>query len=168
MDILTITLAILIGMSCNDTTPNPGNMNESEQMDTEDSMSEVDSLAKIISVSITGIENEYTFSVGISSPDTGCDQYADWWEILSEDGILIYRRILGHSHVNEQPFIRSGGDVSITPDQKVIVRAHMNNAGNGLETYQGSVTEGFEMVTIESGFADHVESQEPQPGDCSF
>ena len=57
----------------------------------------------------------------VASPDTGCDQYANWWEVITEDGALIYRRILGHSHVNEQPFIRSGVGVVIDENQVVIV-----------------------------------------------
>ena len=75
---------------------------------------------RTVSVDVTGEENAYTFSIGILSPDTGCDQYADWWEIVSLDGDLIYRRILAHSHVNEQPFVRSGGPVAIHEELSLI------------------------------------------------
>ena len=51
--------------------------------------------ATIVSVASSGSNANYTFSVGISSPDTGCDQYANWWEVITEDGTLLYRRILG-------------------------------------------------------------------------
>jgi len=63
--------------------------------------------AKIISVEVSGVPDNYTFNVGVSSPDTGCDQYADWWEVITEEGELIHRRILAHSHVTEQPFVTS-------------------------------------------------------------
>lgn len=88
---------------------------------------DADSQAVVTAVSFTGTPDDYTFSVEISSPDTGCDQYADWWEVFDKEGELIYRRILGHSHVNEQPFTRSGGAVKIQEDTFVYIRAHMNN-----------------------------------------
>jgi len=84
-----------------------------------------DDQAAVIGVSITGAEQNYTFSVTIESPDTGCDQYADWWEVFTADGVLVYRRILGHSHVDEQPFTRSGGILAIGGDDFVYIRGLM-------------------------------------------
>ncbi len=55
-------------------------------------------LAEIVSVDFSGVEFNYTVNVGVLSPETGCNQYADWWELVSESGELIYRRILTHSH----------------------------------------------------------------------
>ncbi len=124
--------------------------------------------ADIVSVTAQGGAGAYTFSVGIKSPDTGCGQYADWWEVLSEDGKLLYRRILVHSHVNEQPFIRSGGPVAIGENEVVIVRGHMNTAGYGTKIYKGSVQGGFQEGQIAHDFAKDVEKQQPQPGDCAF
>ena len=124
--------------------------------------------ADIISVNATGSENSYTFSVGISSPDKGCKQYANWWEVLSTEGELVYRRILGHSHVNEQPFVRSGGKVKIEKDETVIVRAHMNNSGYGGVMFKGSVESGFEQIDADKTFATDVEMKAPQPDGCTF
>ena len=124
--------------------------------------------ATVVSVSTSGNENAYTFSVGVSSPDKGCNQYANWWEVLSENGELIYRRILGHSHVNEQPFTRSGGSVTITKDQVVIVRAHMNTSGYGIKTFKGSVASGFTAFETEQNFANDLATQSPLPSDCAF
>ncbi len=124
--------------------------------------------AEIVSVTQTGASGNYNFQVGILSPDTGCDQYADWWEILTEDGDLIYRRVLGHSHVNEQSFIRSGGPVNITANQTVIIRAHMNNLGYGTQSFIGSVQEGFSIHNTALGFASDVEDDSPQPAPCAF
>lgn len=45
---------------------------------------------------------------------------------MSTDGKLLYRRVLLHSHVDEQPFTRSGGPVPIQTDSVVWVRAHMD------------------------------------------
>ncbi len=81
--------------------------------------------AKVLSVKAQGKAQNYTFNVGISSPDTGCEQYANWWEVLNEEGKLLYRRILAHSHVKEQPFERSGGPVTVNDNEIVIIRAHV-------------------------------------------
>ena len=124
--------------------------------------------ANAIAVNVTGAENNYQFNVQVSSPDTGCEQYADWWEVLSEEGQLLYRRVLLHSHVNEQPFARSGGPVPVGSTTKVIVRAHMNIGGYGGAALRGSVSGGFETVQLESGFAAEVEALDPLPGDCAF
>jgi len=129
----------------------------------------IDSVAaNVLSVKVTGEAGEYQFNVEVSSPDTGCDQYADWWEILSEDGQLLYRRVLLHSHVDEQPFTRSGGQVPITQDTIVIIRAHMNTVGYGEQVLKGNVANGFEPVDLDAGFAKDVESQPPLPEDCAF
>ncbi|MEL6930719.1 MAG: hypothetical protein AAFO95_19105, partial [Cyanobacteria bacterium J06600_6] len=70
-----------------------------------------DKTAKILSVMATGTENKYDFVVTVSSPDTGCEAYANWWEVLTPEGELLYRRTLFHSHVDEQPFTRTGKKV---------------------------------------------------------
>jgi hypothetical protein len=125
-------------------------------------------VADVISVEVTGDLNAYRFSVGIASPDTGCDQYADWWEVLTEEEELVYRRILAHSHVDEQPFVRSGGPVAIGPDTVVLVRAHMHPGGYGGRVMKGTVQAGFEAVDLGSDFAAQVESEPPQPTGCAF
>ena len=112
--------------------------------------------------------DSHTFAVTISSPDTGCDQYADWWEVITPEGDLLYRRILAHSHVDEQPFERTGGPVNVAPDQTVIVRAHMHPSGYGPQAMQGSITDGFETVTLPINFALALAEEEPLPGDCAF
>jgi hypothetical protein len=125
-------------------------------------------LADVLSVAVSGDENAYRFSVEIQSPDTGCDQYADWWEVVSEDGELVYRRILAHSHVDEQPFTRSGGPVAINADLIVIVRAHMHPGGYGGTVFRGSVADGFEIIQLGSDFAESLSESEPLPSGCAF
>lgn len=122
--------------------------------------------ADVTAVDVRGHAGAYTFDVTVRSPDTGCEQYADWWEVVSPEGeALIYRRILAHSHVDEQPFTRSGGPVEIGPDSTVVVRAHMNEAGYGGQALRGSVAEGFQEVTLPEDFGDEVEEASP---DCRF
>ena len=123
---------------------------------------------EIQAIEITGQPSQYGFRVTVKSPDTGCDQYADWWEVITPEGELLYRRILLHSHVTEQPFTRSGSPVSISADQEVIVRGHMNNSGYSVFAMKGSVAEGFESVELEEEFAADLEEIEPLPEDCDF
>jgi len=124
--------------------------------------------ADVLSVKVTGSPNAYQLSVEVSSLDTGCEQYADWWEVLSEDGRLLYRRVLLHSHVDEQPFTRSGGPVPIASNSIVYVRAHMNTNGYGGSALKGTVEGGFDIVALEPNFAAEVESQQPLPEGCDF
>lgn len=124
--------------------------------------------AKIIAVECTGQANNYTLSVTIESPDTGCEQYADWWEVFYPDSTLIYRRILAHSHVTEQPFTRSGGIVDVGPEEFIYVRAHMNNLGYGTQVFSGNVRDGLVLNSLATSFAAELERQEPLPADCAF
>lgn len=126
------------------------------------------SYADVRSVRVTGEPGAYQFAVEIASPDTGCAQYADWWEVVSEDGILLYRRILLHSHVDEQPFTRSGGPVEVDERTVVYVRAHMSTSGYGGQVVRGTVRDGFEPAEAETGFGSGLERVPPQPEDCAF
>jgi hypothetical protein len=125
-------------------------------------------LANVILVDVTGSPNQYQFNVVISSPDTGCEQYADWWEVLDEDGNLIYRRILLHSHVSEQPFARSGGPIEVSPDTVVIIRAHMNQAGYGGSIMIGTAGTDFTIMDFPPDFDPGFEQEPPLPAGCNF
>jgi len=59
--------------------------------------------------------DSWRFSVTLSHPDTGWDDYANAWEVRLADGTILGTRILAHPHVNEQPFTRSLSGVTI-PD----------------------------------------------------
>ena len=120
--------------------------------------------AKVIDVSI----DRQIFSVTISSPDTGCDRYADWWEVTTPDGELLYRRVLLHSHVNEQPFTRSGGPVNIADTLPVIVRVHMYPDGYSPHAFSGTIDSGFTSTTLETDFALPLATQPPLPTSCAF
>jgi len=125
-------------------------------------------LASVTSVVVTGEAGNYSFGVTVESPDTGCGQYADWWEVIRPDGSLVHRRILAHSHVDEQPFTRSGSPVNIASDEEIIVRAHMNNTGYGGQVIRGSVEQGLFANTLEASFAEELQQENPQPYGCAF
>ena len=152
---ITIYLVLFLITSCSDGNKDVGN-------------NDFAGAADIVSVTVSGQPQAYTFNVGISSPDKGCNQYANWWEVISEGEELLYRRILAHSHVNEQPFVRGGGPVAIKSDEVVWIRAHMNNSGYSGDTFKGSVEDGFSKVAMPEGFAAAVEKNDPQPGACAF
>jgi hypothetical protein len=117
-------------------------------------------------LAVTG--DERTLSVTIESPDTGCGQYADWWEVVSEQGELIYRRTLGHAHTDEQPFTRAGGPSGQPADQVVWIRAHMNPGGYGGQAAKGSAASGFTVSPLDAGFAADLATVDPQPEPCAF
>ena len=125
-------------------------------------------IAEVTKVEATGKANNYTFSVTIDSPDTGCNSYADWWEVITPDGELIYRRVLLHSHVDEQPFTRTGDAVAIQPQDEVIVRVHMSSEGYSQQAQQGSIQSGFTTVTLPQDLANNLELVEPLPESCAF
>jgi len=124
--------------------------------------------ANVTTVAATGDAGAYTFAVTLASPDTGCDQYANWWEVLDADGALLYRRILAHSHVDEQPFTRTGGPVPVDAEQVVFVRAHMSNGGFGDVVLTGTASGGFSEARALPQIAASIEAAEPQPTGCAF
>ena len=135
--------------------------------------------AHVTAVSATGNDGAYTFSVSVESADIDCTQFADFWEVLGEDGSLLYRRILEHSHTDENgttdadapgnTFTRDGGPVVIEASRIVIVRAHMNTTGYNGRALRGSVATGFDAAPdIDSHFAAEIEDDMPLPSACSF
>lgn len=166
---LCLVLSISLMWGCSIQDPAFREVDEMESSDQEQVGQMASTLAAdVVSLDVTGGPKAYQFSVGIASPDEGCHQYADWWEVLTEDGDLIYRRILAHSHVAEQPFVRSGGPVAVDADTVVVVRAHMHPGGYGGTGLKGTVRTGFEEKEFDPDFALEVESEPPQPTGCAF
>ncbi|NET53284.1 MAG: hypothetical protein F6K09_32860 [Merismopedia sp. SIO2A8] len=169
-------VAIALVASCNSSPPpavSPSPQSSTSSANREEPPMTVSSSissthANVLSVDVTGEPQAYQFAVTIQSPDTGCDQYANWWEVVSEGGELLHRRILFHSHVNEQPFTRSSGPIAIETDQGVIVRAHLHPDGYGGQVLQGTVATGFTVATLPADFGADLAEQPPLPTGCSF
>lgn len=126
-------------------------------------------VADVLGVTVTGEPGDYTFAVTVKSPDTGCERYADWWEVVTPDGLLLYRRILAHSHVDEQPFTRTGGPVPIDAGDVVVVRAHLAPGGYGGQVLRGAPSGEFAPAPeLQEGFALSLESSPPLPDVCQF
>jgi hypothetical protein len=126
-------------------------------------------LSNVEAVAVTGEPGAYTVAVTLRSPDVDCDRYSDWWEVLTPEGALVYRRVLDHSHAHEQPFTRDGGPVKVSATDAWIVRGHFHPTGYGGAAMRGSVAEGFVAAPeIGKDFAPGVEMKDPQPEKCLF
>ncbi len=77
-------------------------------------------------------DGSWTFLVTVRHPDAGWKDYADGWDVVTEDGTVLkpdpaspFTRLLLHPHDAEQPFTRSQSGVVIPPEVKRLrVRAH--------------------------------------------
>lgn len=166
VSISSFLILIVLWMTCCSSSDNTVDPNIG--MEEEEISESTDGISAITEVTVSGEENQYSFSVTISSPDLGCQQYANWWEVIDLDGNLLYRRILAHSHVDEQPFTRSGGPVSISENTEVYIRAHMNTTSYGSSVFKGSVANGFTSENLTVEFAKGLEEVAPLPSGCAF
>jgi hypothetical protein len=81
---------------------------------------------------VEAADGTWTFSVTVSHPDTGWEDYADGWDVLTPDGTVLkpdpdspFTRLLLHPHETEQPFTRSQSGIAIPAGvSEVRVRAH--------------------------------------------
>ena len=89
-------------------------------------------IPEIVSVNARASNGTWQFDVALLHADTGWDHYADGWGIYAIDGAELGYRVLAHPHVNEQPFTRSLGGVSIASDiTQIILRPHDLVHGDG-------------------------------------
>ncbi|TNF28663.1 MAG: hypothetical protein EP329_17535 [Deltaproteobacteria bacterium] len=122
--------------------------------------------ADIVGIDVTGAAGDYAFTVVISSDDTGCELYTDWWEVVSVDGTLVHRKVQIRPHVEDQPFTDTAAHVDLTEDALVLVRAHLNTDGYVGIAWVGRVRDGFTRARISPTFAEGLETAEPQPPTC--
>ena len=99
----------------------------------------------------------WTFHVTVQHPDTGWEDYADGWDVMTPDGTVLkpdpesaFTRLLLHPHVDEQPFTRSQSGIVVPPGiTQVRVRAHDLVDGYGgrevVVDLTASSGEGFEV-----------------------
>lgn len=87
----------------------------------------------------SGGENMFRIDVTIKHADEGWDHYANRWDVLDENGILLGSRVLHHPHENEQPFTRSLS-LTIPPSVKEITIVASDSVhGDNAETMQLAV-----------------------------
>ena len=100
----------------------------------------------------------WTFSVTVSHPDTGWDDYSNGWDVVAPDGTVLkinesdlFTRVLLHPHENEQPFTRSQSGIIIPVGiTQVRIRAHDLVDGFGgqeiLVDMEKNTGDGFEVI----------------------
>jgi len=104
--------------------------NEQNPVSTAPSSPEANADVQFVEAVYNG--DTWTFSVTVSHPDTGWDDYADGWDVVTPDGTVIkndptdpFTRVLLHPHENEQPFTRGQSGLVIPEGvDQVLVRAH--------------------------------------------
>jgi hypothetical protein len=77
-------------------------------------------------------DGTWTFHVTVAHPDLGWHDYADGWDIVTPEGVVLkvnpndpFTRLLSHPHETEQPFTRSQSGITIPAViTQVLVRAH--------------------------------------------
>jgi hypothetical protein len=73
----------------------------------------------------------WTFTVTVRHDDRDPDHWADWWRVRTLDGRELGRRVLLHSHVDEQPFTRDERIRVPRGVRTVVVEAHDKVHGLG-------------------------------------
>lgn len=113
------------------TTPVPSATSTEETTMNEESNSTAD--ADVVNVrAVQSDAGTWTFHVTVRHPDTGWEDYANGWDVVTPDGTVLktnpddeFTRVLLHPHENEQPFTRSQSGLDIPEGvTQVTVRAH--------------------------------------------
>lgn len=117
-------------------------------------------------------DGNYTFNVNLYGPTKGCQQYVDWWEILSVDQNILDRRRFISSHEDQQPFPSTSIPIPSSEDQTLLIRAHLyiededTNGYQARQAWVGTIKDGFKMVRLPENFAADLAKADPQPQLC--
>lgn len=76
-------------------------------------------------------DKTWTFAVTLKHGDTGWDHYANEWQVIAPDNMILATRTLYHPHVEEQPFTRNTSGVKI-PESMETVRIIAKDTVHGL------------------------------------
>ncbi len=78
----------------------------------------------------------WTITATLRHGDTGWDDYADGWRVLTEGGDVLGTRDLAHPHVDEQPFSRSLSGVRVPEGTaRVLIESSTTATGWGGTRY---------------------------------
>lgn len=86
--------------------------------------------AQVVGATAEPSGSGWTITATLRHGDTGWDDYADGWRVLTEGGEVLGTRELAHPHVDEQPFSRSLSGVAV-PDGtgRVLIEASTSTGG---------------------------------------
>lgn len=80
---------------------------------------------EIVSTEFVRNGGAWTVHTTLRHGDTGWSHYADAWRVVAASGEVLATRTLHHPHVEEQPFTRSLGAVTVPRGETVVyVEAH--------------------------------------------
>lgn len=87
--------------------------------------------ADVVGAKITSLgDNRYRIDTTVLHADSGWDHYANRWDVLTLEGVLLGSRELAHPHEHEQPFTRS---LTLTlPEGTSVVILRANDSVHGL------------------------------------
>lgn len=123
--------------------------------------------ADVVGLTITTSADGAVFHVTIASDDVDCQTYADWWEVVRQDGTLAARRIPAGPHVEDQPWSDASAAIALDDTDRVVVRAHFTTTGYNGQVWVGSLAEGFTPARIATTFAAGLAGAEPLPTTCT-
>lgn len=80
-------------------------------------------------------DGTYRFRVTVRHQDEGWHHYANAWEVVAPNGVVLGTRVLLHPHEREQPFTRYLGKVKIPPgvDEVTIRAIDLKHGDGGME-----------------------------------
>ena len=93
--------------------------------------------AEVVEVGLRPDGAVWRVDVTIRHGDTGWDDYADGWRVEMADGTILGTRVLAHPHVEEQPFTRTLGDVSLPDGESAIFIRTSTNVTGWAENVEG-------------------------------
>ncbi|RDC75280.1 hypothetical protein DLJ49_00560 [Rhodovulum sp. 12E13] len=85
--------------------------------------------AEIVAASAERGPQGWTVSVTLRHGDSGWDDYADGWRVVSDGGEVLGTRELLHPHVDEQPFTRRLSGLDLPEGRHVWVESSTNTTG---------------------------------------
>jgi hypothetical protein len=88
--------------------------------------------AQVTQVKVTLEQSgSWRFDVTVRHDDEGWDHYADLWEVVDQESLVLYgKRVLLHPHDAEQPFTRSQSGIEIPKGVSgLLIRARCTTHG---------------------------------------
>jgi hypothetical protein len=85
--------------------------------------------ARIVAAEARAAQAGWTVSVTLRHGDTGWDDYADGWRVVTGEGTVLATRPLAHPHVTEQPFTRSLSGLDLPRGTPLFIESSTSRTG---------------------------------------